>query len=132
MALSASLATAEALVQLQQQLAEAYSDLERCRARPAALRPLGPLNRFAGSSHKRRAGGASASLHISTAGSGLVSEGSRRRELRARCVRLLRGAACVVDEVQHAKAVAARARAAGDPARSRSQAGRGAARGVAH
>ncbi len=33
MALSGALATAEALVQLQEQLADAYADLERCRAR---------------------------------------------------------------------------------------------------
>ena len=33
MALSGTLATAEALVQLQEQLADAYADLERCRAR---------------------------------------------------------------------------------------------------
>lgn len=39
MALSGALATAEALVQLQEQLADAYADLERCRARPTAPAP---------------------------------------------------------------------------------------------
>jgi len=135
MALSASLATAEALVQLQQQLAEAYSDLERCRARPAALRPLDERRSFRPCALQGRVTShawAVQALCFTSApqGAALCQQGSQRCGLRAHCARPHHCAAWAPDEAQHVGAVAAEARAAGDPARSRRLAGRGAMLGL--